>query len=440
MRSKDRKGPVFLEDGTLGIEATNWDKGLTSLPLSLDIDPLHLSYPLPRYYVHRKLSDQVELICAEAALHSDLYNGLFFTDDRAPQKKPSQVAQTQEALVPQNTSRSESEKQQGVKKPKPFKRTLRGDTKQASLKQEVTEQQATSELEPADLKKGKSRSEPTTEDSASRGEPITFHGLIGNLPDFKRDTCLNCDKHRIIFSFGGCNSRRNSQQNSCAECLRKCLGNHKFLSLFDTQQQWSYKPYSEILDSKPWTSLRDYVVHLKQPPTDLPLLSLNFLLGEKKHRIQKKLNKMVQVSEWARLAQDLETVLLCSRFVEESIATLLRSEHLLRIHSFEIKLNAMAAPERKYFEGQIKRVESSLRSLLEEFRWVHKTKKKLESTPPEPLPRDASHQAFCFEEEPTLGKREPLPKESGLFIDAEDPVDEGFGITPFSFEFITSHF
>ena len=58
------------------------------------------------------------------------------------------------------------------------------------------------------------------EDSVVRFENLTFPGLAGLLPTFKRDTCMGCDLMRVVFFFGDRTNKKSSLVFRCFDCLR----------------------------------------------------------------------------------------------------------------------------------------------------------------------------------------------------------------------------
>ena len=136
------------------------------------------------------------------------------------------------------------------------------------------------------------------------------------------------------------------------------------MTLFSNQPEWARKGCGEMLEKRPWGSLQDYVSNLNTPTVNLPLAGINFLLGEKKHTIQRKMNRLMQILGWVKSTQTVETVLLSIKFIEELIELLLRVEHLLMLDSFDAQVRSLDQAEKKYFGQQLKRNSDQLQLCL----------------------------------------------------------------------------
>lgn len=426
--------PRFLEDGTLGIEANYHYRGFPGFSTSHDEDHFQIGYPLPRYYVHRRLSDQLELFCVEASLHSELYNGNLLGEVREP-AKPSKVQDKQEtALAPNNTSRSESEVPQ-LKKKRKSNPTKSREENQSSQKDSHSDQ-----LEKANSKAESKRGRPKADkklESAVRLEVGMFNGLVGKPADFKRDVCKNCKVLRMVFCFGGLPFHKNKLKFQCINCLKNLLG-ERFLNLFDTNKGWEMNVLPELVQHRPWKSIVDYTESVKNDQTGSSLLVFNYFLEEKKHELQRKLTRMIQTSEWAKLSHDLETTLLCYRFIEESIGLLIRIENLLKLQSLEEKLKVLQPTEKLFLENHIKKEATKVKTFLEE---TVSSQRKANSTPLKGPQYHNSQKDFYFDEDnSSLGKREPILHDAALFIEPEEQEAGTLPLNPFAFEFITSQF
>ena len=290
------------------------------------------------------------------------------------------------------------------------------------------------------LKKGKSFSEPATMESSDVLENINFPGLSGSHPSFRKSVCFSCHQSKVVFWFGDSSIKKRADQYSCAECIRSAAGDDRFIALFEIDSDWPFKSASELSEKKKWHSLKEYVQN--SPIGDPQVISLNYLLEEKKFSVNKSIVRMSIRLEMIKNKGQFETVLLCLRFIHELVDDLNRICHLLPLKSIEEKLNCMNEEERYYFQTEIQRLESLVLTLQTEFVKMQEAERIKKHIQQGHSVSSVQRLGFAldFDDPSSLGKREPLYKAIEGFPEFEELEYEGYKINTQSLDYLMSQF
>lgn len=225
---------------------------------------------------------------------------------------------------------------------------------------------APEDREETNLRKAKSASEPTTEDSTSQTDTLSFPGLAGSLPNFKKAVCHGCKQTRLVFWFGDANVKRRGDKYSCTECLKTITGEEKFLTFFRIEGQWNQPAYQDIADPRPLPPLKDYVAKFDGEKVDPQSLAVNFILEEKKLTIQSALTRMSGCLNSCRAKAELETQLFATRFIHDLLDSLIRIGYITKRPSFDKKLECLDQHEKTYFLPEIKKIANQISALQAE--------------------------------------------------------------------------
>lgn len=422
------------------------DRNLTStVPMSLDLETMCLSYQLPRYLVPNSCDDpSVELPFSVEIDGDDLFKTREIASELISLGKDMHI----ESIFQSNSSYEKvfsDPKALHPTKKKSFNKKSRKVSGKHSAVDDHSKPKGDSETEMTgpELKNRISCSEPPTEDSASTVESVDFPGLAGSQAYFKKAACVACKQVKIVFWFGDTSIKKSGDKFTCAECIRNCIGEKRFISLFQIECQWAQETSYDMSLKKPWISLKQYI-RQRQPQNIDPIeISLNYLIEEKKYSVQKTLAKMNKMLLSNKVKGDLETLLLCLRFVHDLIESLNRLADILTKPHMQQKLDCMDANEREYFLREAPRIESLVSTIKEE------TMKALEAEASREKEQQVSSVnpvrslgfGLDFEETPILGKRDPAFRNHDSFPDIEEPdLDTPFKIAPFSTDFMMPHF
>ena len=114
----------------------------------------------------------------------------------------------------------------------------------------------------------------------------------GHVAYFKRGACIACKSSKVVFWFGDASIKRRGDKFTCADCIKSCIGEQRFLSLFQIECQWDLKENLTLSQKKPWNSLKEYLIQVFPQNNDPILISIHYLLNEKSYSIQKTLEKL----------------------------------------------------------------------------------------------------------------------------------------------------
>lgn len=274
------------------------------------------------------------------------------------------------------------------------------------------------------LRKAKSASEPTTEDSASQTEMLSFPGLSGSLPSFKKALCHGCRQTRLVFWFGDSSAKRRGDRYSCTECLKTTMGEEKFLAFFRIESLWTQPAYADIAEAKPQPPLKEYVAKLEGEKVDAQSTALSYLLEEKKLSIQSALARMTACLNSCRSKVDLETQLFATRFLHDLLEDLIRIGFIGKQRCIEKKLECLDDAEKSFFLPEIKRVAAQVISLQE----PKADSDLLALNSQVRLVTGGQSQWFSldFDERHSLGKRDPWARSRVFYHDSLDHDQEAF--------------
>lgn len=274
------------------------------------------------------------------------------------------------------------------------------------------------------LRKTKSTSEPTTEDSWSQTDSLTFSGLAGSLPAFKRAACHSCKQLKLVFWFGDTIVKKRADKYNCCQCIKQSATDEKFLSMFKIEPQWNKPALKEIGEMRQSVGLREYVSKLSEAEkSDLPAIALNYMLEEKKIVVQGAITKAVNCLSSMRSRVDLETLLFAVRFIHELIESLIRIGFIVGLSSLDKKLECLDAAEKTFFMPEVKRLTSNITALIAE------TQRNMESdilalgnTNSKSVAQPPTIGGYCldFEERGILGKRDPFCRNHAYYSDHEE--------------------
>ncbi len=292
------------------------------------------------------------------------------------------------------------------------------------------------------LRKTKSTSEPTTEDSWSQTDSLVFPGLAGNIPAFRKGTCHSCKQLRLVFWFGDTSSRKRADRYNCCQCIKQSSTDEKFLSLFKIDPQWTKPALREIGETRQPQTLKEYISKLSElEKSDLQAVALNFILEEKKNVVQSAITKSVSSLSSMRTRIDLETLLFAVRFIHELIETLIRIGFIIGLSSMEKKFDCLDSVEKNFFIPEIKKVASNIaaaisesqRSLENDILALGNTNSKVTVQP-----HVINGFYLDYEERPVLGKRDPYSRTQVFFSDHDHEDTELDPLKPSLF--ISDHF
>lgn len=411
---------------------------IVSIPL--DLDQMCMSYQLPRYLVSGMFGESAEELPFSMELGSA---SLFETTESTVAPGFPQREFHIEYIFQTNPSLEKVVSDTKLAQPKKKKSQPRRSTK-SSIKLEeagnmvnfkLNYQPLTDkEVSEPEFKNRLSCSEPPTEDSTSTFETFGFPGLAGSHAYFRKASCVACKQSKIVFWFGDFNVKKQGEKFSCADCIRSSIGEENFLSLLQIECQWTCDSSCDLGEKRPWQSLKQYVRQRLPQNIDSTEIGINYLIDEKKFSVKKTLSKQNNILIAQKAKGDLETSLLCLRFVHDLIESLNR---LVNIHSkvsLKDKLDCMDQTEREYYQKELEKIEPAVVALKAE------AIKALEVE----ASRVEDEQVSCtnparslgfgldFDESPALGKRDSVFKDQDSFSDIEEPgLDLSYKIMPF---------
>lgn len=427
----------------LGDEDRNF---ASTIPSSMDLDSMCLSYQLPRYLVSascevegEELPVSIELDRSMLFADKDYDANLQFVESRVDIEAIFQSNPSSEKIVAQ------PKKTHPTKTKRDPKRATRSSIKLEEGKHQLNfklnyQHAEEKEISEPEFKNRHSCSEPPTEDSASAFEMFSFPGLAGSHGYFKKAACVACKQSKIAFCFGDVSSRKECDKFTCADCIRNSIGEENFLSLLQIECQWSCNSSCNMSQKKPWQSLKQYVHQYQAQNIESTEISINYLIEKKKCSVQKTLKKLNAVLMTQKSKAELETLLLCLRFVHDLIESLNRLIEILSMTSLKDKFARLDQTERDFYQLEINKIEPVVSAIRTE------TNKTIEA-------KASREQAICknpaeslgfgldYEETPTLGKRDITFRDPDSFLDIDVPdLDLPYKITPFSGNFMLPYF
>jgi hypothetical protein len=413
--------------------------------LSLDLDTMCLSYQLPRYLV----PSTCEVTGDELPFSLDLdRRGLFLSSDNLVVQTFAERDMHIESIFQSHPSSEKTialPKEPKTKKRKPYsKRAPKSATNvektedQLNCKQSFSKDDEKENLE-SELKKGKSFSEPRTEDSASTFESVSFPGIAGSHAYFKKRDCVACKLPKVAFWFGDATIRKKGDKFTCADCIKNCIGEERFLSLFHIECQWTYKQSFNLTDKKPWKSLKEYIVQHVSQNIDTLQTTMQYLLDEKKYSVQKTLNKLNTMLILQKAKGDLDTLILCLRFVHDLIESLNRLAEIQAKSNLQEKYKCMDEAEKEYYQKEVEITEPLVLvfkvEAMKQFEAETARAKEQQATCITPARSFAF--GIEFDETPVLGKRDPGYRNLDSFPDIEEPeLDGSYKIAPFCCDYL----
>lgn len=415
-------------------------------PMSLDLENLPLNYQLPRYLIPTNCTGFEEHVCSTLIYGIDCDSCSLL--DSIKESNNATVIKRVEAFSANKEENANEDGQCQLTKPKKKRAYNRKVLKTSSrMPEEQSHQGFSSRIanddmsrEEFQLKKGKSFSEPTTTELSAILENVNFPGLSGSQPSFRKSVCSSCHQNKMVFWFGDSSIKRRADKFLCAECIRSAVGEERFISLFEIDSDWPFKSACELSERKNWHSLKEYVQ--KAPIGDPQVVSINYLLEEKKFSVNKSIARMSLRLEMVRNKGDLETLFLCLRFIHELIDDLNRICHLLPLKSFEEKLNCMNEEERCFFQSETQRMESLVLALQTEVVKVQESERIKRHIQQGQNVSSVQRLGFAldFDDPSSLGKREPLFKTVEGFAEFEELEYEGYKINTHNLDYLMSQF
>lgn len=275
------------------------------------------------------------------------------------------------------------------------------------------------------LRKVKSASEPTTEDSTSQAEALSFPGLAGSLPNFKKALCSGCRQNRLVFWFGDSASKRKGDRYSCTECIKTVTGEDKFVAFFRIEPIWNLPAYADIAEAMPLPSLKEYIAQYDGDKRDHQSVALSYLLDEKRLTIQSCIARMTNCLNSCKAKADLETQLFATRFLHDLLEYMIRIGYIAKHRSIERKLECLDATEKTYFLPEIKRLAAQITALQEGPKGDNDL---LALNSHLRIPPGNQSQWFCldFDDRHSLGKREPWSRGRSFHHDPLENDQEAF--------------
>lgn len=415
------------------------------VPMSLDFDSICLNYQLPRYLVPTACETTLD----EMAFSLD-YNGrslLIGSESLAMPRYDARVHM--ESLFQSHpiSDKTESQPKEPLTKkkksyskrgPKADRKLEEGVGKVSSKGNHKKSEEKENNLE-VEGNKGKEGVEPPTEDSASTFETVSFPGLAGSQAYFKKGACIACKSSKVVFWFGDASVKRRGDNFTCADCIKSCIGEQRFLSLFQIECQWDLKENLTLSQKKPWNSLKEYLIQVFPQNNDLILMSIHYLLDEKSYSIQKTLEKLNKLLILQKTKGDLDTFLLCLRFVHDLIESLNRLAEIRASFTLKGKYECMDELERQYFQRKVAIIEP----LVSEIKIESMRHLKAETTRAKDQDvccvTPARSFAFGLEyyETPALGKRDPEYRNLDSFPGIEEQdMDNSYKIAPYNCDYL----
>lgn len=418
-------------------------------PMSLDLEILPLNYQLPRYFVPTNCTDFAEQLCPSLTYGIDcdscsLLDSIKESNNASVIKRadPSNFHQIENEGMheeSQLTMGHHSKKKRTYnRKSKKVKTQLVDEENNLGPNYSTTLDDFS--REDLQFKKGKSFSEPTTADSSTTIESVSFSGLAGSHPYFKKSTCASCQLNKIVFWFGDSSEKNKGDKFLCAECIKAGVGEERFFSLFQIDSDWPAKATCELSEKKNSQCLKEFV--LKAQISDPLLIAINYLLENKMCSVKKALSKMSNRLTTINNKDDLESVFLCLRFIHKLIEDLSRIAHLLSLDTFEKKLEFMDGEERVYFQAESKKMESLILTLQTEVVKIQEAERIRRHLHQAQNANSVQRLGFSidFDEPSSLGKREPLFKPGEGFNDFEELEFEGYKTNTHNFDILMSQF
>lgn len=449
MNCQGHRENEIRRDCSLGHVVESDRNGDTMVPMSLDLESMCLSYQLPRYLVPTSCEEPIEQLPFSMEIDR---SSLFGSDGKAAECPPPEKLVHIESLFQSGYSSEKTlsqPKESQPKKRKPYakrapKKVIQLEEGESMLNLKVNFQQVKEkENQEATLKKGKSCSEPPTEDSASTFETVSFPGLAGSQAYFNKGTCVACKQIKIAFWFGDSTTKRHADKFMCAECIKSGIGEERFMSLFHIECQWANKTSCDLGLKKPWQSLKEYVLKHQPQYIDLSQISINYLLEEKKYSVEKTLTKMTSCLMTLKNKGDLDTLLLCLRFIHDLVESINRLAYILTKSTANHKLECMDIAEKEYYQKEVARIESLVVAIKVEASKCMEAEativKDLEIVSINPV--QSLGFGLDYDETPVLGKRDATFRNADSYPDLEvADLDAPYKIAPFSCDFMMSKF
>ena len=215
------------------------------------------------------------------------------------------------------------------------------------------------EREASSQRKTKCASEPTTatEDSSSQNG-LSFLGLTGNGPNFRKAVCCSCKINKIAFSFGECTNKKRVEKYTCAECIKHSLGEDKYMTFFKLDVSPCPKLSKGLAQVRSWASFAEYVQHREKQ--DVNLLALDYCLEEKKNHLHTLLTKMIHCLSTTKHKSDYDTCFLSFRFIHEAVGQLLRIAGICAMQTFDQKMDQLSSTEKAFFKLEVKKQTSTV--------------------------------------------------------------------------------
>lgn len=377
------KGPIANVESSVerGVQHVMHTKQ-TLAPVALELEKLTINQPMSPYSLALKASESLDQLNVPLTLTLDSFrygvnpfgpplfhrmppgstlemDTIFRRDDHYGEEV------TQKHRDNSNPGRSRKSRQNGKSKQTVQVKSLEAGAGELYLRLDRHASMMVDDREQTALRKVKSVSEPTTEDSTSQTEALSFPGLAGSLPNFKKAICQGCKQMRLVFWFGDSTAKKRGDKYSCTECIKTMTGQEKFLLFFRIESLWTQPAYADIAEAKPLPPLKEYLVMYDEEKGDSQSVALSFLLDEKKLIIQSTLARMTSCLNSCKAKADLETQLFATRFLHDLLESMIRIGYIAKQKSIEKKLDCLDASEKAFYVPEVKRLAAQITALQE---------------------------------------------------------------------------
>jgi hypothetical protein len=335
-------------------------------PMALELEKLTLNPPLSPYSLAVRAAESLDHLNGPLTLTLDSFRYGYSPFNRGPAtlemdaifRREEQPADELSEKNPDDVviEKPRKSRQPGKAKQPLMVKSLEPGTGELSLRLDKCASLVFDDREETALRKAKSASEPTTEDSASQTEVLSFPGLAGSLPNFKKSVCHCCKQTRLVFWFGDASTKRRGDRYLCTECLKTATGEERFLSFFRIESLWTQPAYADIAEAQPLPPLKDFFNKFEGEKNDHQSVALSFLLEEKKLSVQSALARMTTCLNSCRAKAELETQLFATRFLHDLLEAMIRIGYIGKQRSIEKKLDCLDISEKTFFLPEIKKL------------------------------------------------------------------------------------
>jgi hypothetical protein len=408
-------------------------------PLTLELESLQAHFPLKELHFVQQDGPTApeEQLIPPTITHFDSFSDsispfqeLFVFKQETAGCHSLVEAATEPALEPASDPAEKPEAKRKRRRTKSKKRDalacIRLEEGQSELNFKLNKQPgAAEEREASSQRKTKCASEPTTatEDSPCQNG-FSFQGLAGNGANFRKAVCGSCKSSKVGFSFGDCPAKKRSEKYMCAECIKHCLGEEKYMVFFKLDTAPGPKLAKGAATTRYWISFAEYVQQREKQ--DLSLLALDYCLEEKKNHLHGLLTKMVHCLSSSRHKNDFDTCFLSFRFIHETIGQLLRIADIFSLQTYDQKMDQLSSAEKAFFRLEVKKQVSTVGPADAE-RQASPTRSKLPPAHKQP----SLLALFENEERGSLGKRDSNFKFKFSELETDDFEADFFADTYF---------